>query len=49
MENLEWLVEVEEILLIHDLVKRELLEIFGSPNSVSTLWGSYGRSKEWCP
>ena len=20
-----------------------------SPNSVSTLWGSYGRSKEWCP
>ena len=22
---------------------------FFSPNSVSTLWGSYGRSKEWCP
>ena len=20
-----------------------------SPNNVSTLWGSYGRSKEWCP
>ena len=20
-----------------------------SPNSVSTLWGSYGRQKEWCP
>ena len=20
-----------------------------SPNSVSTLWGSYGMSKEWCP
>ena len=26
------------------------IEIFlFSPNSVSTLWGSYGRSKEWCP
>ena len=20
-----------------------------SPNSVSTLWGSYGKGKEWCP
>ena len=25
-----------------------LFEVF-SPNSVSTLWGSYGRSKDWCP
>ena len=22
---------------------------FFSPNSVSTLWGSYGSGKEWCP
>ena len=25
------------------------LDRYISPNSVSTLWGSYGRSKEWCP
>ena len=23
--------------------------LYYSPNSVSTLWGSYGRCKEWCP
>ena len=23
--------------------------VYVSPNSVSTLWGSYGKGKEWCP
>ena len=27
----------------------ELAKTFFSPNSVSTLWGSYGKGKEWCP
>ena len=25
------------------------INYFYSPNSVSTLWGSYGKGKEWCP